>query len=154
VNVRLLSVGKPRDALARALHDRYAERIVRLGVRYAARCVREVPHGPRFRSDDVRRREARLLLDSLEGRGTVVALDRSGRALSSEQFAERLERWATPLVTFVVGGPLGLHREFLETADWMWSLSPLILPHELTRVVLAEQIYRAATILRGTPYHK
>ena len=66
----------------------------------------------------------------------------------------RLERWATPRLTLVVGGPLGLHRKLLERADGRWSLSPLTFPHELVRGLVAEQLYRALTILRRVPYHK
>jgi len=66
----------------------------------------------------------------------------------------RLETWSQPLGVFVLGGPLGLDPAFKKDADAEVSLSPMTLPHELARVVLAEQLYRAITILRGVPYHK
>ncbi len=149
-----LSVGRPRDPRAIALHDDYAGRIRRLGVAYESRCVGEVRAGGRYSDAHVRDREAAALLDALEADGAVVALDPAGRLLTSEGLAERLERWATPRVTFVVGGPLGLGRAILGRADVAWSLTPLTLPHELARVLLAEQVYRALTILRRVPYHK
>jgi 23S rRNA (pseudouridine1915-N3)-methyltransferase len=154
VHIGLLSVGRPRDQEACALHDRYAERIERFGVKYAARWVAEVRSGGRFSDDHVREREARSLIAELEQRGTVVALDRSGEMLATERFAELLERWMRPRLTLVVGGPLGLHGSLLERADRRWSLSALTLPHELARVVAVEQVYRALTLIRGVPYHK
>ena len=86
--------------------------------------------------------------------GKVVALDRPGEMLDSVALSRRLPGWATPQGTLLLGGPLGLHRELLDEADERWSLSALPLPHELARVVVAEQIYRALTLLRGVPYHK
>lgn len=149
----LLCVGKPRDADLCQLHDRYADRIRQFGVRYETIWVPETRAGGRFSDDHVRLRETRALLDRGEA-GRTIALDRSGRSWTSEQLASRLERWATPCATLLVGGPLGLHREALERSDECWSLSSLTFPHELVRVLLAEQLYRAVTILRGVPYHK
>jgi 23S rRNA (pseudouridine1915-N3)-methyltransferase len=74
--------------------------------------------------------------------------------MTTEAFARRLQSWSVPAAAFVVGGPLGLDREFVQAANAAVSLSAMTLPHELARVVLAEQIYRAVTILRGVPYHK
>jgi 23S rRNA (pseudouridine1915-N3)-methyltransferase len=154
VRIRLLLVGKPRDAEAGALHDRFAERIRRLGVDYVTEWVPEVRPGGRYSDAHVREREGRSLTDRLDGRGTSIALDRQGTSLSSEELSRRIETWATPRATFLIGGPLGHAPSVLERADAVWSLSRLTLPHELARVVLAEQLYRALTLLRGIPYHK
>jgi 23S rRNA (pseudouridine1915-N3)-methyltransferase len=154
MHVRLLSVGRPRDAEAGALHDRYAQRIERFGVRYESRWVAEVRAGGRFSDDHVREREARSLIEQLDDRGTVVAVDGTGEMLSSERLAKELPRWMRPRLTLVVGGPLGLHASLLARADRCWSLSALTLPHELARVVVAEQLYRALSMLKGVPYHK
>ena len=154
MKIRMLQVGKPRDAPAVALHDRYVERIERLGVGYAVSWVPEVQPDGRFSDEHVREREARALLEELDAKSTAIALDRGGQSLTSEELSRRLERWATPRATFVIGGPLGLHGGILDRADWRWSLSPLTFPHELARVIVAEQLYRALTLLRGVPYHK
>jgi 23S rRNA (pseudouridine1915-N3)-methyltransferase len=85
-----------------------------------------------------------------------VALAGAGDPWSSEQLARRLERWrldARPLA-FVIGGSRGLDPDLIASAAERWSLGPLTLPHELARVVVAEQLYRGMTILRGEPYHK
>jgi len=150
----VLSVGKPRDQAAAALHDLYASRIARFGVGYEARWVPEVRATGRYSDDHVREREGEALRAACPSAGAVVALDRSGKLLSSAELSGMLERWASPAATFLIGGPLGLHRKVLEAADRIWSLSPLTFPHELARVLVAEQLYRAITILRGVPYHK
>jgi len=136
------------------MFDDYAERVRRFGVAFDARWVPEVRPGGRFSDAHVREREARNLKEALPDRCSVIALSPEGRALTTDAFARRLERWAQPLAAFLVGGPLGLEPTFRKTADAVLSLSPMTLPHELARVVLAEQIYRAVTILRGVPYHK
>jgi len=154
VQLRLLVVGKPARGPEAELLDRYARRIEALGVGWRlARIAAERPGG-RFDDDHVREREAHRLAERLDGRGTLVALDARGESLTSERLARRLERWGTPCGTFAIGGPLGLHASLLDRADARWSLSRLTLPHELAAAVLAEQLYRAVTILRGVPYHK
>jgi 23S rRNA (pseudouridine1915-N3)-methyltransferase len=154
VKLLLLSVGKPRDAAAAALHDLYADRIRGFGVAYEARWVPEVRPSGRYSDDHVRQREGKALLGRLPAAGTVVAVDPGGALLNSEGLAGALERWSSPAAAFLVGGPLGLHRSVLEAADRTWSLSPLTFPHEIARALVAEQLYRAITILRGVPYHK
>ena len=154
MKLRLLSVGKPREREIVALHDRYARRIETLGIGYESAWVPEVKQGGRYGDDHIREREARYLTEQLPPKGTVIALDRKGQLLDSVELSRRLESWASPLATLVIGGPLGLHGPFVEAADWCWSLSPLTFPHELMRVLVAEQLYRAAAILRGLPYHK
>ncbi|HXV76105.1 MAG TPA: 23S rRNA (pseudouridine(1915)-N(3))-methyltransferase RlmH [Candidatus Polarisedimenticolaceae bacterium] len=154
MKIRLLVVGKPRDAGAAALVERYLERIRRFGVSVDTVRVPEVRAGGRFTDEHVLEREAAKLLARLEPPGTVVAIDRGGRELSSAELPGKLERWATPRATFVVGGPLGLHETVRRRADFAWSLSRLTLPHELALVLVAEQLYRGMTLLRGVPYHK
>ena len=154
LRLRLLCVGKPRNRDMAALHESYSARIVRLGVKYEASWVPEVVPRSRLSDDHLRRRNGLALHDALEAGGTVIALDPAGRLLTSEDLASKLSSWANTRATFVVGGPDGLHRLMLERADWTWSLSRLTFPHELVRVLVAEQLYRALMIVRGLPYHK
>ncbi|MDH3645616.1 MAG: 23S rRNA (pseudouridine(1915)-N(3))-methyltransferase RlmH [Gammaproteobacteria bacterium] len=86
----------------------------------------------------------------------VIALDVPGRLLSTEQLAGKLATWRQDGrdVDFLIGGPDGLAPAVLERASDHWSLSPLTLPHGLTRIVVAEQLYRAWTIAQGHPYHR
>jgi 23S rRNA (pseudouridine1915-N3)-methyltransferase len=87
---------------------------------------------------------------------TLILLDREGSAWSSEELARRLAGWrvaAAPLV-LAIGGTPGVEPAFAAGAAHRWSLGPLTLPHELARVVVLEQWYRAWTIIRGEPYHR
>jgi 23S rRNA (pseudouridine1915-N3)-methyltransferase len=95
-------------------------------------------------------------LDAACAGATVVALDEQGSAWSTRDFAERLERWreSTAALAFVIGSADGLDAGFKRRAAARFSLSSLTLPHALVRVVLAEQIYRAASLIAGHPYHR
>lgn len=107
--------------------------------------------------DRVMAAEAERILARLPDSFTVVALTRAGKGMASRELAALLESEAvrsSPGVAFVLGGPFGLSPRVLERARHRWSLSDLTLPHEMARLVLAEQLYRAGTILRGEPYHK
>lgn len=107
-------------------------------------------------SDAARALEARRILALLSPRDCAVALDERGEQFSTLELARWLERQrgAGQPIVFIVGGPDGLAPEVLSRGRRVWSLSRLTLPHALVRVVLAEQIYRAATILAGHPYHR
>ena len=105
--------------------------------------------------DRVRRGEAKRLLRYIAGR-QYMACDERGGPFNSRQFAEMMGRARESArdVVFVIGGAFGLDREVRDGAELRMSLAPWTLPHELARLVLVEQIYRAGTILRGEPYHK
>jgi 23S rRNA (pseudouridine1915-N3)-methyltransferase len=119
----------------------------------------EIPVARRHGAGDVRRaltREAERILAQLEPREFVVALDERGRSFTTLQLthwlAERRAQGA-PL-SFVIGGPDGLDGAVTARAQLQWSLSALTFPHALVRVLLAEQLYRASTLLAGHPYHR
>ena len=100
--------------------------------------------------------EARLLA-RLPERAQIVALTRTGQGMSSTDLAAYLQEHAlhsTREVCFLIGGAFGLGPDILERAQKRWSLSDATLPHEMARLVLAEQLYRAGTIVRNEPYHK
>jgi len=100
--------------------------------------------------------EAKNLRVSLPD-GIVVALDERGKSIGSEAFANQIGRWrddGRPAASFVIGGADGLLPEFVSQADLVLSFSPLTWPHQLVRIMLAEQLYRTTTILSGHPYHR
>ena len=154
MKIRLLSVGRPKDAALVGLHDRYAERIQRLGASYSASFVPEVAAGGRFSDEHVRERESQALWDATQENEVRIALDRTGSLWTTEEVAARLERWSQPAAVFLIGGPLGHHHALLERAAAPWSLSPLTFTHEWVRALAVEQLYRALTLRRGLPYHK
>jgi 23S rRNA (pseudouridine1915-N3)-methyltransferase len=100
--------------------------------------------------------EAARLRAHLAPDGISVALDRTGEPWTSEALARHLDQWRTGArpISFLLGGSHGLDPALVQGCDRRWSLGPLTLPHELARVVLCEQLYRASTILQRTPYHK
>ena len=101
--------------------------------------------------------ESRNIDQKLASGDYLVPLHSTGHSFSSEELAEWLDRLSARTggcVTFVIGGPLGLSQDLLDRGQEILSLSPLTLTHEMTRLVLLEQLYRAFTILRGEKYHK
>ena len=119
----------------------------------------EITPGLRGKGRDAARAtsdEGQRVLAALPRDVHVVALDGRGRAWDSEQLSGRLEHWRGQGrdLAFLVGGPEGHAAEVLTRADETWSLGPLTLPHMLVRLVLAEQLYRAAALLANHPYHR
>lgn len=152
MEIAVLAVGKLRPSYREACDD-YLRRLTRyLRVREVE--VREASRTPGTAAQ--RAEEAERLRARVPAGARLVALSRQGTGWSSEELAGRVQRWqreARP-VALLIGGSHGLDPTLLEGADERWSLGRLTLPHELARVVVAEQLYRACTILRGEPYHK
>ena len=100
--------------------------------------------------------EGARVLAAIPKNAHVVVLDGRGKAHSSEQLAQRLEHWRGQGrdLAFLIGGPEGHAADVLARADEHWSLGPLTLPHMLVRLVVAEQVYRAAAVLANHPYHR
>jgi 23S rRNA (pseudouridine1915-N3)-methyltransferase len=150
----LAAVGRPRGAIAESIGD-YETRVRRY-FSFEAAEVKEEP----YRGGDVRRvreEEGKRLLARVPAGSELVALHESGRGWSSQQLADYLSRLALDGVagaSFVIGGAYGLSDEVLKRARHQLSLSAFTLPHEVARLLLAEQLYRAGTIQRGEPYHK
>ena len=121
--------------------------------------LKEIPLGAARRTGDTAKamtEEAARLLAAVPPRAQVIALDVRGRAFSSGDLAQQLNHWLQDGrdLALLVGGPDGLAPECLARADLKWSLSSLTLPHGLVRVVVAEQLYRAWSILKHHPYHR
>lgn len=101
--------------------------------------------------------EARQLLGTLPEAGVLIALDERGKTLSSEDFSTRIAAWrdaGRPALQLLIGGADGHDASIREKADLTLSFSPMTWPHQLVRILLAEQLYRATTILSGHPYHR
>ena len=153
VKVRVLAVGTRQPRWVNEGFSDYVRRLPR-GTGLVLEPVAPAPGTAGGRRG--RDAEAARLLGRIGVRERVVALDPAGRALSTERFAARLGEWRMDGrdVAFVIGGPSGLGDTVLARADFTWSLSPLTFPHGLVRVLVAEQFYRASTILAGHPYHR
>jgi len=119
----------------------------------------EITAGKRGKNSDIKRltqQEGEKMLAAIPKNAKVVALDVLGKTLATEELAQELKSWqgSGQDIAILIGGPEGLADDCLKRAQQKISLSRLTLPHPLVRVVLAEQLYRATTILKGHPYHK
>ena len=155
MKARLISVGERMPAW---VADGVAEYRKRLSHELPLELV-EIPLGARGKGRDAARAiadEGAAVLAALPKDARVVALDGRGRPWSSEQLAEQLTNWRMSGrdLAILIGGPDGHAAEVLARADQTWSLGPLTLPHMLVRLIVAEQLYRAATIVAGHPYHR
>ena len=147
-------VGKARNAaLSEAIRD-YETR----AARYWPLDVHEVreERATGIPLDKVKEREAVRLSEKVPERAQTVACELGGKSLTSEQFAELLQsaREQDRDLAFLIGGAFGLSPSVTKKSTMRLSLAPWTLPHEIARLVLVEQIYRAGTIVRGEPYHK
>ena len=155
----LAAVGRLKERYWREALEEYAKRLSRF-CRFSLVEVADEPAPERLspaQRDQVKRAEGARLIAALPGRAYVVALDLAGREMDSPGLADKLETLALSgrdQVAFVIGGSWGLDRAVLDRADARWRLSALTFPHQLCRVMVAEQVYRAYTILKGAPYHK
>jgi 23S rRNA (pseudouridine1915-N3)-methyltransferase len=153
------AVGKLKDTEERSIVERYAKRFDGAGksIGLGPLHIRELAESRAASAEERKRDEAgRLLKDAVAG-SFVVVLDAGGRSLSSEAFASLIggqRDSAIKTCIFLVGGPDGHGEAALKAAGFRLSLGTLTLPHGLARVVLIEQLYRAATILSGHPYHR
>ncbi|MFN2454023.1 MAG: 23S rRNA (pseudouridine(1915)-N(3))-methyltransferase RlmH [Pyrinomonadaceae bacterium] len=153
MRVRLIWIGKTRDANLRALAEEYLKRLTRF-----TRCEVTELAAPRARTErECKEDEGRRICEALRPDTLTVLLDVEGRAWSSQELAGEVEKWQDSGVkeaAFIIGGAYGVSMKVRERANVVWSLSRLTLTHEMARVVLLEQIYRAYTIIHGLPYQK
>ena len=155
MRMRLISVG---ERMPSWVAEGFAEYRKRLSRELPIELV-EIPLGNRGKGRDPMRAindEGAAVLSALGGDTHVVALDGAGKTWSSEQLATQLAAWRMQGrdLAILIGGPDGHAPAALERSQQRWSLGPLTLPHMLVRLIVVEQLYRAATILAGHPYHR
>ncbi len=157
MHLRFIWVGRTKDVHLAALEEEYLRRIG-----HFARCQVNVVRDLKGASsaaaaEKIREREGQAILHAIGDGAHVILLDERGKELRSIELARMIARRqnsATKELTFVVGGPLGASEALRRQVDFRLSLSRLTLTHELARLILVEQIYRAFAILRGLPYPK
>lgn len=155
MRIYLIAVGTKMSAWVTQGYEEFARRLPP----DCALQLTEIPAGKRSRNADIPRilqQEGERMLAALPKSVRVLAMDVNGSPWSTEQLAQALNEWRHDGrdVALLVGGPEGLANECLVRAEQRWSLSPLTLPHPLVRVVIAEQLYRAWSILGNHPYHR
>ena len=155
MNIHLIAVG---DKMPAWVNQAYAEYARRMPAACRLRLL-EIPARHRGKNADIRRitrAEGDLMLAAIPKHSHIVTLEVEGRAWSTAQLSQQLDQWMSLGcdISLLVGGPEGLAPACLERARQRWSLSPLTLPHPLVRVIVAEQLYRAWSILNHHPYHR
>jgi len=155
MKLQFWSVGKPHEPYVRAGVDDFTKRISNyFKVEWV---IIPSPRNAGSMSElELEKKEGESILDLLDKDDYLVALEERGKQLSSEGLADLLQARAndsTRRVIFLIGGAFGLHESVLKRAGLQWSLSTLVFPHQLVRLILAEQVYRACTILRNEKYH-
>lgn len=155
----LASVGKLKSGPERALYDHYAGRVGGIGKSVALGPLSEIAVSESRKAGAAERKaeEARNLIARIPQQAVIIAVDEKGKALTSEAFARllgELRDGGASAVALVLGGPDGHGDELRKKAARTLSLGAITLPHGLAKVVVAEQLYRAATILAGHPYHR
>ena len=157
MRIGIVAIGRMKQGPERDLVARYLDRAIASGKALGLTnfAVSELTESRAGSAASRKSEEAKALAAHLPAGGIVVALDEHGKTLGSEDFAQRIARWrddGKQALSFVIGGADGLEPGFVRSADLTLSFSPLTWPHQLVRIMLAEQMYRATTILSGHPY--
>ncbi|NNU94133.1 23S rRNA (pseudouridine(1915)-N(3))-methyltransferase RlmH [Geobacillus sp. NFOSA3] len=159
MHIHIISVGKLKEKYLMQGIDEYKKRLSS----YAKVDIIEVPdekapeHLSEQEMEQIKQREGERILAKIPNDAYVIALAIEGKMKSSEQFAASLDKLATygkSKIAFIIGGSLGLSKQVMQRADEALSFSKMTFPHQLMRLILLEQIYRAFRINRGEPYHK
>jgi 23S rRNA (pseudouridine1915-N3)-methyltransferase len=159
VHIHIISVGKLKEKYLMQGIDEYKKRLSS----YAKVDITEVPdekapeHLSEQEMEQIKQREGERILAKIPNDAYVIALAIEGKMKSSEQFAASIDKLATygkSKIAFIIGGSLGLSKQVMQRADEALSFSKMTFPHQLMRLILLEQIYRAFRINRGEPYHK
>jgi 23S rRNA (pseudouridine1915-N3)-methyltransferase len=158
VKLAIVAIGRLKDGPERELVERYRTRIGAMAgsLGCSPLDIAELSEG-RGRREDERRAEEAAAIRTKVGNAALIVFDERAKTIGSEAFAARLRDWrdsGRPALACVIGGPDGLEAGIRDRADLALSFGGMTIPHQLVRVLAAEQIYRALTILSGHPYHR
>jgi len=154
-NIDLIVLGKLKEDYLRAAEEEYTKRLGTYAKLTIIELTEEPFRDPEGELNSIREREATKIRQRIAPGSFVIALDERGGEYTSVDFAHMLEKKSSQgqKLDFVMGGPLGLDRDLLKSADLKLSLSPLTFTHQMARILLLEQLYRAGTILNKKRYH-
>lgn len=155
MNIKLVTVGKTDADHVRVGTELYARRISRY-INFEIQTIPDLKKSKK-RSESVQKeQEGQLILNVLQSGDVLVLLDENGKQYKSTEFSQFIQKRMNSGIKqliFVIGGPYGFSKQVLERADFKLSLSKMTFSHQLVRVLFAEQLYRAFSIIRGEPYH-
>jgi len=155
MKVILLSIGKTDDAVITQLIEEYKKR-VNFYLSFDMNVIPDLKNRKNLSENEQKKEEGSMIQKILQPSDYIVLLDDKGKEYSSVEFARFMEKKmssVTKRLVFVIGGPYGFSREIYDRANEQLSLSKLTFTHQMVRVVFAEQLYRAMTILNNEPYH-
>jgi len=159
VNIALFAVGRMKKGTEQDLATHYFSRFAKIAPSLGFKLVdiHEIAESRAHTPQTRREEEGRALLAALPAKARLIVLDEGGKQLSSRDFAEMLKSWrdgATKTALIALGGPDGHSAQTKARADCLLSLGRMTWPHQIARILIAEQLYRAATILNNHPYHR
>jgi 23S rRNA (pseudouridine1915-N3)-methyltransferase len=155
MKIQLWSIGKAHESYVKEGVEEYTKRITKY---YPAewKIITAARQTPNMEENEIKKSEAQSVLQALQKDDYLVLLDEKGKQISSPQLSSFIESRANNSVRqliFLIGGAFGVDEQTKSRANFTWSFSQLVFPHQLVRLMLAEQIYRACTIIRNEKYH-
>jgi 23S rRNA (pseudouridine1915-N3)-methyltransferase len=155
MNIYFWSVGKTHDPYVKEGIELFTKRI---SYYYPVewKIFPTAKNAATLSEDDIKKAEATALLNALQNDDILIALDENGKQWNSPEVANFIQQKANESaknIIFLIGGAYGIHESVLKRSNNKWSLSKLVFPHQLVRLILAEQVYRACTIIRNEKYH-
>lgn len=155
MKIILCSIGKPHEASLKTAIDEFTKRITNyFSVEWLI--IAPPKNAGVLQTDDLKKAEAALLLAQIQKDDYLILLDERGKNIGSPDLAALIQQRAnesTKRIIFAIGGAFGVGEAVFSRANFVWSLSKLVFPHNIVRLVLAEQVYRACTILKNEKYH-
>jgi 23S rRNA (pseudouridine1915-N3)-methyltransferase len=155
MKISISAVGRLRNSPEKELIDDYLSRFSKLSKPFGLSLNSVIEIEDKKGGGPIS--EAKLLMKNFQRNSKIITLDEGGEALTSKEFTKYLSNWAADSVRYchiVIGGPDGLDKSLLEKSNLKISFGKMVWPHMLARVMIAEQLYRSATILAGNPYHR
>ncbi len=149
------SIGKVHESYVKEGIENFTKRISHY-YNVEWKLIPPVKNASSLSNTDLKKNEADVILNLLQPNDVVIVLDEKGEQFTSEKLAELLQLTANKSaknLVFLIGGAFGVDDKIIERANYVWSLSKLVFPHQLVRLILAEQVYRACTIIRNEKYH-
>lgn len=156
MKIKIIAVGKLKEKYLKDGIAEYCKRIRQIEI-VELQDEKTPEHASDKEKEQIKNKEGKRILDKIKNQDFVMVLAIEGKQYRSEEFADYIDRLAIGghgQMTFVIGGSLGLSDDVMERADASLSFGKMTFPHQLMRLILVEQLYRAEMILKGSPYHK